>query len=199
LSSLSNLRNKASVAMAWDLIGSYGGAADQLCNYHFPFPLTHSRRLWSGGYVNGIHHVLMVFADMGFASALIQSKENSSLAYSSVFFLNVAAGLTISILLFVTAPLIGWFYDNEIIVNLIRLFSISFFIFSFNIVQQAILQKELNFKSLTIRRMSAQIIAGVVAIFFAYRGFGRLRFGYPKYSGGRHYFRCIVAGFRLAP
>jgi O-antigen/teichoic acid export membrane protein len=169
---LSNLRNKASVAMAWDLIGSYGGQLTSFVITIFLSRLLTPEDFGLVGMSMVFINVLMVFADMGFASALIQSKENSSLAYSSVFFLNVAAGLTISILLFVTAPLIGRFYDNEIIVNLIRLFSISFFIFSFNIVQQAILQKELNFKSLTIRRMSAQIIAGVVAIFFAYRGFG---------------------------
>lgn len=169
---MSSLRNKASVAMVWDLIGSYGGQLTSFVITIFLSRLLTPEDFGLVGMSMVFINVLMVFADMGFASALIQHKENTSLVYSSVFFLNVAAGLIISILLFLSAPLIGRFYDNDVIVDLIRLFSISFFIYSFNIVQQAILQKELDFKSLTIRRISAQIIAGVVAIFFAYRGFG---------------------------
>src|SRR5690606_34797138 len=64
------------------------------------------------------------------------------------------------------------FYDNEVIGDLIRLLSVIFIISSFNIVQSTILRRSLNFKSLAIRDLTSQILAGIVAIVFAFYGFG---------------------------
>ena len=94
-------------------------------------------------------------------SALIQNQENTSLTYSSVFYFNVFAGLTITIIIFLLAPSIGDFYGNESIVNLVRWLSLVFLFNSFNRVQNAILSKELNFKSLSMRLLVASILGGI--------------------------------------
>src|SRR5690348_522146 len=48
--------------------------------------------------------ITQVFADFGFTSALIQNKENTSLTYSSIFFLNITVGIFLFALFWFIAP-----------------------------------------------------------------------------------------------
>lgn len=169
---MSSFRDRTTQAIGWDLAGNYGG---QIASFIISIILARLLDPEDFGLV-GMSMVfiaiLQVFKDMGFASALIQSKENSSLTYSSIFYLNIFTGAVFTFLIYFAAPFIGKFYENSQITNLVRLLSIIFFISSFNVVQSTILRKNLDFKSLTVRDLFSQIFAGVVAVFFAFNGFG---------------------------
>ena len=116
--------------------------------------------------------ISQVFIDVGFASALIQRKENSDLTYSSVFYFNIFSGILLTVFFYFLAPLIGGFYDNPEITSIVRWLSLSFLFNSFNQVQSAILTKELNFKVLTLRNVIASIVAGIVGVIAAFQGMG---------------------------
>ena len=90
--------------------------------------------------------MLEIFKDMGFATALIQNENNTSLTYSSVFYLNVIAGIILTVLIYISAPWIAEFFNNQAITELVRLLSFTFFLSSFNIVQATILSKKLDLK-----------------------------------------------------
>ena len=113
-----------------------------------------------------------VFIDFGFASALIHRQDNTNLTYSSVFYLNLFFGVILSSTLYFCAPLIGAFYKNREIINLVRWLSLIFVFSSLDIVQITILKKHLNFKILTIRMFVASIIGGVCAIIAAFLRLG---------------------------
>lgn len=169
---MDNLRGRASKALLWDLFGNYGGQISSFVISIFLARLLSPEDFGLVGMSMVFIGILQIFKDMGFASALIQNEDNTSLTYSSVFYLNVFAGFVLSILIFFTAPLIGDFYENNAIVHLVQLLSITFFLSSFNIVQSTILSKKLDFKSLTYRNLVSQIVAGVFAIGFAYFDYG---------------------------
>lgn len=169
---MTSLRDKAGRALAWDLLGNYGGQISSFVISIFLARLLEPVEFGLVGMSMVFISILRVFMDMGFASALIQNKNNSSLVYSSVFYLNIAGGTLLTLLIFLTAPLIGDFYQNQKVTLLVKLLSITFFISAFNIVQESILKRSLNFKVLTFRDLGAQIVAGIVAIAFAYYGFG---------------------------
>lgn len=116
--------------------------------------------------------ISQVFVDFGFASALIQNQNNTPLTYSSIFYLNVAIGLVVTVLFLLSAPYIGRFYDNTEIVSIVRWLSLIFLFNAFSIVQMAILRKNLDFKSLTIRQLAATVVAGVIGVGMAYGGYG---------------------------
>ena len=116
--------------------------------------------------------ISQVFIDVGFASALIQSQDTTSLTYSSIFYLNVALGLILTGLLYFAAPLVGAFYNNDKITDLVRWLSPVFFFNSLDVVQMTILRKELNFKALTIRTFISVIAGGVAGIIAALFGLG---------------------------
>src|SRR5690606_32933527 len=102
----------------------------------------------------------------------IQRKDNTDLAYSSVFYFNIFSGLILTLLFYFIAPLIGHFYDNPEVTEIVRWLSLSFLFNSFNQVQSAILTKQLNFKVLTIRNVAASGIAGILGVIAAFQGFG---------------------------
>lgn len=169
---MKSLRIKTTKALFWDLVGNYGGQFSSFIISIFLARLLEPEEFGLVGMSMVFIAILQIFKDMGFASALIQNKENTSLTYSSVFYLNVFAGALLTIMLYLAAPSIGDFYENHKITELVRLLSIIFFISSFTIVQTTILRRELDFKSLTFRDLISQVVAGIIAIIFAWNGFG---------------------------
>jgi O-antigen/teichoic acid export membrane protein len=113
-----------------------------------------------------------VFIDIGFSAALIQKQDVTDKTYSSIFYFNVAAGLILTGIVYAFAELIGQFYDRVEVVSLLKWLSLIFIFNSFNRVQNVILNKEMNFKQLTIRTFFASVLSGILGIIMAYEGFG---------------------------
>lgn len=169
---MSTLKRKTAIALVWD----FGGLL-VLKGSGFIISIFLARILSPAEFgLVGMSMVFIaisqVFIDVGFTSALIQNKENSNLAYNSVFYFNIFAGIVLTGVFYIIAPIIGDFYGNEIVTNIIRLMSIGFILNSINQVQGAILKKELNFRVLTLRSVIAAIVGGIVGIIAAYSGFG---------------------------
>lgn len=110
--------------------------------------------------------------DSGFSQALIQKKNANEKDYSTVFYFNIVAAIIIyGVLFFVSGP-IAVFYDEPLLEKLIKIMGLNIVFSSFSIVQIAILTKELNFKKQSKASLISVIISGVVAIYFAYFGWG---------------------------
>lgn len=113
-----------------------------------------------------------VLVDSGLTQSLIRNKENDQDDYSTVFYFNLFASLIIYLFIFVTAPLVSEFYDQPILINIIRLYCLTFIFSAFSAVQFARLTKKMDFKSQTLIAIPANIIGGGVGIYMAYNGFG---------------------------
>lgn len=112
------------------------------------------------------------FIDGGFGSALIQKKRPTQEDYSTIFFWNLLMAAFLYTILFVSAPTIARFYKIPLLSDVLRLYGIVLFIYAFNVVQQNQLQKQLNFKVLSIVALVASVISLGVTIVMAYKGFG---------------------------
>lgn len=110
--------------------------------------------------------------DSGLTSSLIRTKEAAQRDYSTVFFMNLVASLLIYIVLFFSAPLIASFFDQPMLVPIIRLYTCTFIIRAFSQVQQTKLTKEMNFKLQMLIQIPSVIIAGIAGVLFAYHGMG---------------------------
>lgn len=115
---------------------------------------------------------LIMFVDMGTASALIHFKKPSQKLLSSVFFFNIFIGLFLCIILTLLSGVIAEFFEKPILEELLVLISINFIIMSFGVVQKAKLEKELNVKYITLAESLAIFIGILVAIIAAYLGAG---------------------------
>lgn len=115
-----------------------------------------------------------VLVQNGFATALIQRKEDRDNDYSSVLFLNLILAGGLYILLYIFSPNIAKFYKNPSIIEVFRLLGIVMLPGGVISVQNAYISRKMKFKSLFIATFFASILSGVISIFLAYRNFGVL-------------------------
>ena len=115
-----------------------------------------------------------VLVQNGFATALIQRKEDRDNDYSSVLFLNLILAGGLYILLYILSPNIARFYKNPSIIEVFRLLGIVMLPGGVISVQNAYISRKMKFKSLFIATFFASILSGTISIFLAYRNFGVL-------------------------
>ena len=113
-----------------------------------------------------------IFISGGLGQALIQKKNPTHIEYTTVFYWNLVMSIIFYGILFFTAPAIARFYNIPLLKQVLRVQSIVLLIQSFSIVQANQLQKQLRFKELSTRNISAALAGMVVAIVMAFSGCG---------------------------
>ena len=113
-----------------------------------------------------------VFIDSGFANALIQKKECTPADFATVFYYNLLLSLAIYAILFFTAPFIASFYNQDILIPLLRLLSLTLIINALAIVQKTILVKRVDFRTQTKVSLFSAILSGIIGISLASKSFG---------------------------
>ena len=112
------------------------------------------------------------FIEGGFGSALIQKKRPTQEDYSTIFFWNLIFAVLLYAVLFVCAPAIARFYKIPLLSDVLRVQGVILPIYAFKVVQRSQLQKNMNFKVLSIITLTAAVVALGVTIIMAYKGFG---------------------------
>lgn len=110
--------------------------------------------------------------DGGMTSSIIRTKNPDQLDYSTVFITNIIMSLGIYGVIFIAAPYIALFYNQEILTNIIRVLSLTFVIRALVAVHMAKLTKEMNFQLQMKLQIPSTILAGIVGITMAYQGYG---------------------------
>lgn len=113
-----------------------------------------------------------VFVDSGFANALVRKNDRTETDNSTVFYFNIAVGITVYAIMWVVSPLIAKFYNMPLLENVLRVTALVIPLYSFSIVQQAILTINIDFKSQAKISVSAALVSGVVGLIMAYNGAG---------------------------
>lgn len=110
--------------------------------------------------------------DSGFTSALIQSKERNENDYGTVFIFNIVISVLLYLVLYVSAPAIAKFYDQTILIRVLRVVGTILIITSLSNVHRTILTINLDFKTQSIVSIPSAILSGLIGIVMAHRGFG---------------------------
>jgi len=110
--------------------------------------------------------------DSGMGSGLVQKKNRTDVDFSTVFVFNFLVSLVLYLILFVTAPLIADFYSRPELVNITRVLTLNILINALIIVPQQKLIINLDFKLIAKVNITSVIVGGLIAIAFAYYGYG---------------------------
>lgn len=113
-----------------------------------------------------------VFIDSGFANGLIRKTDRTEKDLSTAFYFNVIVGLLAYGILFLCSPLIAGYFDEPLLVPLVKIAGLNVLLNSLCIVQTALLTANLNIRLQTIINVCAQLPAGIIAIVLAYCGLG---------------------------
>ena len=116
--------------------------------------------------------VLQVFVDSGMGNALIQKKNADDLDFSSVFYFNMAMCIFLYIVMFIAAPFIADFYNMPDLTPVVRVLSLMLIISGVRNIQQAYVSRHLMFKRFFYATLGGTILAAVVGIGMAYKGYG---------------------------
>ncbi len=110
--------------------------------------------------------------ESGFGQALIQKQNATLIDESTVFYFNFLIGVFMAGVLFVCAPLIAAFYNQPILISLIRVLALNIIFYSLGFIHITLLIKKIDFKSLFKVQFLSTVLSGGTGIFFAYHGFG---------------------------
>ena len=169
---MSEFRHKTINGIAWSVISQIGRLALTFVIGIILARLLSPREFGLIAMVTVITSFASIFAELGFSAALVQKQDVTQVHLSSVFWLNLGAGLTLTLIFMAGAPLVAFFYKEPMLTPLTMLISTNFFISSLNIVQNTLLSKALNFRTLSIVEITALLISGTVAIAMAATGYG---------------------------
>ena len=109
--------------------------------------------------------VAAVFVDSGFATALIQKKDCKEEDFSTVFYYNLVVAIVLYIILFFISPLVAKFYQIDLITSVMRVASLVVILNALSIVARIKLEKQINFRSISIVSFTSATCSGIIVYF----------------------------------
>lgn len=168
---MTSLKTKTLNGLFWSLSDTFGAYF-----IRFGFSVAIARALSPSDY--GLIGMITIFialgnllTESGFGMALIQKKDATKTDFSTIFYFNLTISLFIYFILFSFAPVIANFYNQPVLVNVIRISALTIVFGSLGTIQSIILTKELDFKRQTLISFTATIISGTTGVIIAYNGF----------------------------
>jgi O-antigen/teichoic acid export membrane protein len=167
-----NLYSKSKTAVIWDLSGAFvrqfAGLFITILLARLLGPLEFGIIAFALVFI----HISEVFLDAGFTSGLVQQKNTKDIAFSSIFYVNLVISLFLSLIILASSGWIATLYKQPRIEEILNWLALIPPIAAMGKVQDAILTKNLDFKSLTIRSLVATLVGGVLGVIAAYSDFG---------------------------
>ena len=167
-----SLRKQATSGMVWTFAEQFG---NQIIG--FVVSLILARLLLPAEF--GLIGMISIFVGLGrvlvhsgLTQSLIRNEENDQDDYSTVFYFNLFGGFFVYGIAFFTAPLIANFYSQPILINIVRIYCLTFILTAFSAVQLARMSKNMEFKIQALITIPATISGGVVGVTMAYMDFG---------------------------
>ncbi|NLE04395.1 MAG: oligosaccharide flippase family protein, partial [Crenarchaeota archaeon] len=117
-------------------------------------------------------NIANLFVNSGFTTALIQKKDADETDFNSVFYMSSFIAIMLYIILFFTAPIIAGFYEDPLLVPVLRVLSIMILVGVYTSIQNTIVSKKLQFKKSFISSILSGVLSGSVGIVMAYLNFG---------------------------
>lgn len=168
MSEQNNAKKKAVKGVAWSAIERFSVQGVQ-----FVISVILARLLTPNDF--GLVAIVLVFStifqainESGFNTALVHKQDRDALDLSTAFVTNLAIGIVSYFILFFCAPLIASFYENDCLINIMRLCSLSLIINAFGLIPIAIFTIRVDFKTQARASFTAATVSGIVGIIAAY-------------------------------
>ena len=127
----------------------------------------------------GIMAILLVVTNIadalaqgGLGSALIQRSKSDNATVSTAFWLSVAFALVLLLAVLLLAPVLEDFYGMPGLGSYLSILSLVVLFNSANSIQRSILQKAMDFKSLSVTTICSAVVSGVIGVAAAFAGLG---------------------------
>lgn len=168
-----SLKSKAISGFFWSFFDKVGNNVIHFCVLLFLANVLGPEAFGLVGMLAVFVAVADSLVNSGFSQALIQrSKRATEDDFNTIFYVNIAIGVVLYLILFFSAPYIAQFYGDERLTFAAQVLFLSIVINAFSVVARATLTIEINFKSQMFSNTFATIAASVVGISMALLDFG---------------------------
>ena len=116
--------------------------------------------------------LLEILLRQGFGIALVQRENLEPLHLTTVFWTGLGVAVVLTTVGVTCAGLVAAFFQEPELAPIVRWFSLGILIIAFGNTQEAMLRRELAFRSLAIRSLAASLGGGAVGIGMALSGYG---------------------------
>ena len=113
-----------------------------------------------------------VFVTNGFGESLVRKSDSDENDFSTVFYCSFCFAWGLYILLFVSAPYIANFYNQDSLTSLLRVLALKLPVAAINTIQHAYVSKHMIFKRFFFSSLGGTFASGVVGFAMAYSGLG---------------------------
>lgn len=151
--------------------------------------------------VLSVSGVLKVFSDMGISVAIVQRKEMSLSLLNSAFMANLVATVTISLGLWVGAPLAALFFGIPSLTNLLRIAALSYVFSGLFSLYRSLLLRAMRYSTIALLEVLNSLVYGVVAVILAGLGYGASSVAWAQVAAtmtlalmGLHFTRFVPRG-----
>lgn len=116
--------------------------------------------------------IALVFINTGFSSAIVQKKDLTDEDTSTMFYAGMLMSFVLYGILFLAAPYISIMYKEPLLTDILRVEGLIVVLGATYSVQQALINRALEFKKNFVIGICSTIIQGVTGIVLALNGFG---------------------------
>jgi len=116
--------------------------------------------------------LITIFTNMGFGSSIIHERNTSEQQLSSIYWLNYGLSVFSFLIIISTAHFAADFYDEPLLTPIVLVSAITILLNPFYIVQYKLLERDLEFKTISKINLSGVLIGSIAAVIGAYLGLG---------------------------
>ena len=169
---MKNFREKVIQGFAWNSVNVLFGQILSLTIHIILARLLIPEHFGIIGMISIFTELALRIQGAGLGESLIRKKNVSPEEYNFVFFYGLSVGTSFYLLLFFLAPFISDFYVEPQLTWIIRVITINLVLVPLRGMNRVQLMKNLDFKGISIIETSTTLFSGIVAIYFAYKGYG---------------------------
>lgn len=169
---MSDLKKTILKGTLWSVFGQLASLIIVLATNIWMARLLSPREFGQVGVIMFFITLTTVFTESGLGGALVRKKEATQEDYSTVFVTNLVLSFFCYTLLWFSAGAIATYYEDKLLKNLLIVAGVVLVINAFQLTQNAKLMSELKFKQISLYRFVSVLIASVVGVYLAYKGFG---------------------------
>jgi PST family polysaccharide transporter len=150
--------------MAWTLGGQWAGYAVQIVSTAVLARLISPSDFGLFGEALTVTAFATQLQTLGLSQAVIQRAKLTHGQMSNLFWVNVAAGALLTVLVAAAAPAVAVFYHKPALAAVTAVVSVTFLIYGFAVQHSALMARRMKFRAIALRSLMPRIIGAAAAV-----------------------------------
>jgi O-antigen/teichoic acid export membrane protein len=167
-----DIKQKAIQGIIWSAIQNWGSQAIALMLFFVMARLLTPSDFGLVASANIVVAFLEIFLRQGFQQAIIQHPNLEDEHLDTAFWTYLAVGSLLALLMFATSNFVAQFFRQPELAAILKLLSLLFVITPLSTLQEALLNRQLNFKAIAVRAVGGITVSGIIGIPLVFWGFG---------------------------